>query len=182
MVFNLSIIFTFQVLCGLLYRQIGLLVAVFMAGIASGSLLMTARLRKPRKEPFLFLQSELAVILFSLLLPYLFFALAGRFQETSTGALFQAVFWSASFLSGILTGLQFPLATKIYLDHSSTKGTIGRTAGLIYGVDLLGGFFGGLLGGVLFLPVLGLKETCFLMAIIKMSSFLLFFVFTRTHK
>ena len=60
-----------------------------------------------------------------------------------------------------------------------TKQALGRTAGLIYGVDLLGGFLGGLLGGVLFLPVLGLKETCWMVAMMKISSLLLFFIFTR---
>ena len=34
MIFNLPIIFTFQTLYGYLYHQIGLLVAVFMMGIA----------------------------------------------------------------------------------------------------------------------------------------------------
>jgi len=53
---------------------------------------------------------------------------------------------------------------------------------LIYGADLLGGFFGGLFGGVFFLPILGLKETCFMMGMLKISSFLLSAVFTRVGK
>jgi spermidine synthase len=53
---------------------------------------------------------------------------------------------------------------------------------LLYGADLLGGFFGGLFGGVLLLPILGLKESCFTMAIIKGSSFILFLLFTKLRK
>jgi len=84
-----------------------------------------------------------------------------------------------SFLCGALVGLQFPLAAKIYLRFSSREGTLGQTAGLLYGADLFGGFFGGLFGGILFLPILGLKESCFMMAVIKGSSFILFLLFTK---
>ncbi len=79
-------------------------------------------------------------------------------------------------------GLQFPLGVKIYFDHFATRATVGRAAGLIYGADLLGGFFGGLLGGVLFLPVLGLKQTCLMTAMAKATSFLLFLVFVRNAR
>ena len=87
-----------------------------------------------------------------------------------------------SFFSGLLLGLQFPLASKIYLGTLSREGGFGQTAGLLYGADLLGGFFGGLFGGVLLLPILGLKASCFMMAMIKGSSFLLFLLFTRVRK
>ena len=87
-----------------------------------------------------------------------------------------------SFLSGLFIGLQFPLANKIYLSSLSEKGRLGKTAGLLYGADLLGGFFGGLSGGILLLPIVGLKETCFIMGMLKISSFLLFFLFTRVRK
>jgi spermidine synthase len=62
------------------------------------------------------------------------------------------------------------------------EGILGKTAGLLYGADLFGGFFGGLLGGVLLLPILGLRESCFMMAIIKISSALLFLLFTKIQK
>ena len=104
----------------------------------------------------------MGIILFSLLLPWVFFALA-PLQQSAT-VLFEALFWITSFGAGILLGLQFPLATKIYLHAMPAEATIGTAAGLIYGVDLLGGFVGGLFGGILLLPVLGLRQTCLLMA------------------
>jgi spermidine synthase len=182
MIFNLAIIFTFQTLYGYLYHQIGVLVAIFMMGIAAGSFFIIRRLNRIRNKSLLLLGTELGIILFSLALPFLFFAFARSLQGGSRGPRFEVVFWATSFLSGLFMGLQFPLATKIYLHDSSTKGSLGHAAGLIYGADLVGGFFGGLFGGVLLLPILGLKETCFLMALIKMSSFLLFFVFTKIKK
>jgi hypothetical protein len=53
------------------------------------------------------------------------------------------------------------------------------TAGLLYGADLLGGFLGGLFGGILLLPILGLRESCFVMGLIKLSSLALFLIFIK---
>ena len=50
MIFNLSIIFTFQTCYGYVYHEIGILVAIFMTGIALGSLFMTGRLKKEPSE------------------------------------------------------------------------------------------------------------------------------------
>jgi hypothetical protein len=37
-------------------------------------------------------------------------------------------------------------------------------------------------GGILLLPVVGLKETCFIMAMLKISSGLLFLLFMRSKR
>ena len=182
MIFDLAIIFTFQTLYGYLYYQIGLIVTIFMAGIAVSSLYITQRLDKIKRPISLFLTSELCIIFFSLLLPFVFFVPSRYLEKTSIYILLYAVFLTMSFLSGVLVGLQFPLATKIYLATPSRRGTFSQTAGLLYGADLLGGFFGGLFGGVLLLPILGLKESCFTMAIIKGSSFILFLLFAKLRK
>lgn len=182
MIFDLAIIFTFQTLYGYLYYQIGLIVTIFMAGIAVSSLYITQHLDKIKRPVPLFLTSELCIIFFSLLLPFVFFVLSRYLEKTSVYILLYAAFLTMSFLSGVLVGLEFPLATKIYLATSSRGRTFSQTAGLLYGADLLGGFFGGLFGGVLLLPILGLKESCSTMAIIKMSSLLLLLLFTKLKK
>jgi spermidine synthase len=179
MMLDLAIIFTFQALYGYLYHQIGLLITVFMAGIALGGLFITRRLDRIETGNALFLWTELSIILFSLLLPYVLTLPSHHLEKTSVYILLYATFLLMSFLCGILVGIQFPLATKNYLRSHSGKERVGRTAGLLYGADLFGGFFGGLIGGVLLLPVLGLQESCFLTAIIKGSSFLLFLLFLK---
>jgi spermidine synthase len=122
------------------------------------------------------------MILFSFLFPYIF-AIPIHYLEKATSSLpIYLVFLTMSFLSGAWIGLQFPLATKIYLSAPSKERLFGHTAGLLYGADLSGGFLGGLLGGILLLPILGLKESCFMMAMIKMSSLTLLLIFTKIHK
>ena len=182
MMLHLAIIFTFQTLYGYLYHQIGLIITIFMVGIALSSFFITQRLDKIEKGYTLFLWTELSIILFSLLLPFVFSIPSHHLEKTSVYVLLYATFLIMSFLCGILVGFQFPLATKIYLKTHSGDGRIGHTAGLLYGADLFGGFFGGLFGGVLLFPVLGLKESCFMMAIIKMSSLTLILIFLKIYK
>ena len=182
MIFSLALIFTFQTFYGYLYHQIGLLVAVFMAGIASGSFFITNRFDRMKNDFLLFLNTEIAIILFSILFPFVFLMPSQYLENRIVYLILYGAVLVMSFLSGMFTGIQFPLAVKIYLDNPSRKGKLGQTAGLLYGADLFGGFFGGLLGGVFLLPLLGLKETCFMMALIKISSGLPFFLFMKIQK
>jgi len=182
MIFSLALIFTFQTFYGFLYHQIGLLVAIFMAGIASGSFFITNLFDRMKNDSLLFVKTEIAIILFSILLPFAFLTPSHHLEDKVVYVILYGAILIMSFLSGMFTGIQFPLAVKIYLDNPSRKGKLGQTAGLLYGADLFGGFFGGLLGGVFLLPLLGLKETCFMMAMIKISSGLLFFLFMKIQK
>jgi spermidine synthase len=182
MIFNLAIIFAFQTLYGYLYHQIGLLIAIFMFGIASGSLLITKCLDRIKKDSLLFLKTEMAIILFSILFPFVFLIPSHNLENKIIYFILYGAVLIMSFLSGMSIGLQFPLANKIYLSSYTGKGMLGETAGLLYAADLLGGFFGGLSGGILLLPILGLKETCFIMAMLKISSGLLFLLFMRSKR
>jgi spermidine synthase len=86
-----------------------------------------------------------------------------------TGAFFfKMLFLILSFTSGFLTGSQFPLANTLYLQKS---GSLSETAGWLYAADLLGGWFGGIAGAVVLLPVLGLTGTCLTVALLKLTSF-----------
>ncbi len=180
MILDLAIIFTFQTLYGYLYYQIGLLITIFMAGVALGSLYISRRLQRIKRDCRLFLVTELMLVAFAVLLPWVFLIPADHLHKPAVYVLLYGAFLAVSFLCGALIGLQFPLAAKIYLRSSAPGNSFGQTAGLIYGADLLGGFFGGLMGGVLLLPLLGLQETCLLLAIIKGGSFLAFLLSCRT--
>jgi spermidine synthase len=182
MIFNLAIIFTFQTFYGYLYHQIGLLIAVFMFGVALSSFYTTQYLERIERDSHLFLKVEIVIILFSFLFPFVFLIPSQSFERTALSLLIFPVFLIMSFFSGAWIGLQFPLASKIYLALPGKEGTLGHTAGLLYGADLLGGFLGGLFGGILLLPILGLKQSCFLMAMIKISSVTLLLIFIKTQR
>jgi spermidine synthase len=85
------------------------------------------------------------------------------------------------FLCGMLTGFQYPLGNSLYLQRSTevreteVKSTdVSRTAGLLYALDLAGGWAGGVAGGVALLPVLGLTGTCVTVGLLKLAGFAVF--------
>jgi spermidine synthase len=182
MIFNLAVIFTFQTFYGYLYHQIGLLIAVFMGGVALSSFYMTRYLDRIESDAHLFLKIEIRIIIFSFLFPFVFSIPSQYVEKTAISLLVYPLFLIMSFFSGACIGLQFPLASKLYLALPQKEGSLGHTAGLLYAADLLGGFIGGLFGGILLLPILGLRESCFMMGLIKMSSLALLLIFIKVHK
>jgi predicted membrane-bound spermidine synthase len=144
--------------------------------------MITRYLDRIKKDDRFFLATELSFILFALLLPFVLTIPAHHLEKTAVYVLLYGTFLLMSFICGILVGLQFPLATNIYLNMHSEGTKVGHTAGLLYGADLLGGFFGGLFGGILLFPILGLKGSCFIIGMIKISSGILFFLFTKLKK
>jgi len=168
MIFDLMVIFAFQSIHGHVFSWIGLLVASFMAGAACGAMLITEVLTRMKNCLQLFIGTELAMICFSVGCPFLF--LAVHEYLGSPGAFsFRMLFLVVSFVCGLLIGSQFPLANKLYLGNSAD---FSKTAGLLYAADLLGGWFGGIMGAVVLLPVLGLVGTGITVGLLKLTSFI----------
>ncbi len=167
MVFELGLIFAFQALYGYVFGWIGLLVSFFMVGSAGGSLWTIRRLRGIRKDLLSFVGLELALITFSSVLPFILIILSPYLGTT----LLELLFLFLSFFSGFLVGAQFPLANKIYLERF--RHSLSGTAGLLYGGDLLGGWIGGIMGGVMLLPILGFLGTCLVVMGLKISSLII---------
>ncbi len=197
MIFDLGLIFAFQILYGYVYHWIGLLITAFMVGVAAGSLWMTSFLERIKRGFAGFIRLELAIILFSGILPLIFL----KFSP------YLLIFLILSFISGLLVGAEFPLANKLqlhphpslphpgggsksfsssphcFVSRSKTVGedyrrgegrsTLSGTAGTLYASDLLGGWIGGILGGVVLLSVLGLLGTCMVVVMLKVSSLLI---------
>ena len=170
MLSSLILIFSFQIFYGYLYHKIGILISIFMAGIAAGSFFMTNLIKKPKTDASLFLKLEVSLILFSFLMALVI----TRFSESMPYA--SLIFAALFFISGLLVGLELPLAGKIYLRE---KEKVGEVSGLLYAADLLGSWFAGILGGIIFLPILGVFGACMVIVMFKLSSLLLLFVFRQ---
>jgi spermidine synthase len=181
MVFQLILLFGFQIVYGFVFYEIGILITAFMAGLAIGGILTAAWPRHSRRELGIFLKIEFGIILLAILLLFFFHYLEAGVHVKPVAVRF--AFLILLLISGFLTGMEFPLANRIYLKQtdyfSFRRDNLGKTVGLLYCVDLLGGWVGGVLGGFLLIPTLGITQGCLALAILKAASFLLLLTFPR---
>jgi predicted membrane-bound spermidine synthase len=123
-----------------------------MVGLALGSLTMS---RYPRGQAsllktLLLVQAALGVFCLTLI-PAIAY-LQGRSDTSLRHLLNRETLSLVSLVAGFLGGAHFPLANRLLL---SQREQVGRTAGRLYAVDLLGSALGALLIGVGLIPVVG---------------------------
>lgn len=162
MLTSLILIFAFQIWHGYLYHQLGLLVSVFMAGTAAGSLWAGRVAGEPRKNLRLFLGTEIFAAAFAVGLALFFTGKAGPVSGYPS-----FIFMPLFFASGLPVGIQFSLAAGLYLKKG---GRMGEAVGVLYFCDLLGAWLAGIVTGIVFLPVMGLFNTCMVAVVFKLSS------------
>lgn len=169
----------FQALCGSLYYQLGIIVTVFMAGLAVGAACANRR-DATNAESALPLKDSasaasrrlsvhvrlfslaLGVALFAALLP-LVLRFLGSIRPFSTSDLgVQAVINFLTFALAALVGAQFPVANRV------EGGNPGVAASRIYTADFLGASVGALLASAWLIPVLGVTKMCWLAAALNL--------------
>ncbi len=149
MTFMLSILLSYQASYGYVYEMFGLLAAIFMVGTACGTYVM----RGTGIRGLLFLEPGAA---FLALISPLFF---GK----------EVLFYVLSFSTGMITGCAFAVVSFSVRDTAA--------GGRLYAFDLAGSFIGAFLTAIVFIPVLGIRESLLLVAGIKIiSAFLIFFI------
>jgi len=164
MLLELVLIMAWQILQGAMYQALALLITAFMVGLALGSWLANGRLERGDDARRLFLRGEAGMVLAALLVaavPALLSRAAALPTALSAGLLLLLA------LVGVLVGGQFPLA--VCLAEQGDRTTHSAT-GAVYGADLLGACLGGMVGGALLLPALGMIPACLVVVILKLGS------------
>jgi len=170
MLLELMLILVFQISSGVMFQAIALLIALFMGGVCSGSLVATARPQADRRS---LIAGEAGLFLLATALLCLFLTEGVKPLPTPPLAAGVALLL---FAAGFFAGLQFPAAVRI------CRGVAGDgAAGRIYAADLLGGWIGGLAGGVL-LPFAGFGPCCAVLAAVKLSGLLMLLFRRETGK
>ena len=150
------ILYGYQTQLGFVYRDISILVGVFMLGLAGGAWTVNRVVRQPARW-LLRLEALQAGLL--LVLPWLVGLIGG-------------VSWLYMLLggvAGILTGAEFPVACRIGLGAGGRSGTV---ASLFDACDHGGSVVGAATTGLVLMPVLGLTGSAALLACIKVASLL----------
>jgi spermidine synthase len=147
------LLLSFQVICGTMFLALGLIIALFMAGLALGAILVP-RLY-PEAKPAHYIHLQLTLALFALGFPFVvqavgLLSLPAAFTWILIGLLTLAV--------SILTGLEFSVVSAL------RSADPVRAASRNYATDLVGSSAGALLTALLLLPFLGLTGTGLVLA------------------
>ncbi|MFH1655740.1 MAG: hypothetical protein ABH954_03930 [Candidatus Omnitrophota bacterium] len=168
--FQLILILGFQVIFGFLYYWIGILTSAFMVGLTLGAGLINNQLEKIKNDLSVFFKFELLILVFALLLPLVLKFTSFLQHYNIAGFITQGLFLASSIIAGILVGLEFPLANKIYWKK---KEMISHTGGALYASDLIGACVGAVLIPIAFIPIIGIFKTCIMIMLLKLSSLII---------
>ncbi|MHC5036228.1 MAG: fused MFS/spermidine synthase [Planctomycetota bacterium] len=173
MAFQIILVFSFQSLYGFVYEMIGLITAIFMGGLALGAA-ATHRGVKEKADTRILAVVQMAVALFACLMAVGLPAFAGLRSPAAIFLLFSGM----TFLAGLMSGADFPLATSGFLALSRRP---ERAAGFIYGVELLGGCIGAALTSAVVIPVLGIVPSALCAGALNGTAFGILRLSRRPH-
>ena len=170
MALQILLLLAFQSVYGYVYKEMAMLIGMFMAGIALGSWLRILRMRKGREE-LLLRAVAMNQLLLAISAPLLLVAVSLLARSSAGGAVSIApfVFPGLALLCAMPGGYQFPLAAKIYLrEYEASSG-----AGTLYALDLVGGCGGALLLAGFLIPLFGFWPVACLAAAVSLAPALL---------
>jgi len=146
--FEILLLFSFQTFYGNIYSAIGLIVAIFMGGLAIGSLIGN-RMLITKKH---YLSAQMHLFAYALLYP-IFWGLQNGIGSIFGGLL---LFGMSTLVLSAIAGFQYVAGTKILQDKFT------QTAPMLYSVDLIGTALGTVVISVVLLPLAGILNSCFI--------------------
>ena len=145
---EMLLLISFQVLYGYVYLATGMIITIFMAGLAAGAWYGQRRVKNAAMAHFIGIQG--AVALFSLCLPLILMLV----KDHAIGDVFiHALFALLTFTIALFIGFEFWVASRL------REGTVSAVASELYSVDLVGSALGAFLVSTVFLPLLGVAKT-----------------------
>jgi spermidine synthase len=167
-IFEVSIIIIYQIFYGYVYSKIGLFLTLFMLGLFAGALYIDKRKSETGIRNLVWLQAlQLFLIAFILLI------ISNFFRSWLNPQLLELILGGMIFFSGFIGGAIFTCANQLFLQ---TKQEI--KAGTGYAIDLFGSAFSSILISAIFIPLLGISLTLWL--IFLMNFILLGFLYLST--
>ncbi|MDP4281903.1 MAG: hypothetical protein Q8867_07095 [Bacteroidota bacterium] len=159
---ELLLMISFQVIYGYLYQVAGVIIMLFMAGLALGAYFA----RKVYKDASVgnYLHIQITMALYCLGFPFIILGL-------DIPGIPEGMIWGGlgllTLLVSLLTGFEFYLASEL------RKQSYSKVISENYSADLFGSAFGALLTGILFFPLMGIIKTGLILAGINMISAIL---------
>ena len=171
----------FQNFYGYVYSHIALVVAMYMAGVAAGSLYYSRRSFPPYRRAWRnLLLLDAALCLGCVALPGVLSLLARMPASPAGLAATEWIILAVLCVVGVAGGMAVPLAAGLYrlgrrrvreqTDAGPSQAATGKVAGAVDAADCFGGALGGLAAGLVLLPLLGWTTTCVLLALLKSAA------------
>jgi spermidine synthase len=164
--FQVVVMLAFQVLYGYVYYKLSVILTSFMIGLVFGSWAMSRWMGGLGDKLKTYVWIQVSICFYPLFLASVIALLSKVTGHKFGSPIVQAAFLFLPIVAGFIGGVQFPLANDIIL---SRVPLVGRTVGLLYGVDLLGSCLGAFLTGLLLIPLFGIYGTCLLTASLNFS-------------
>ncbi|MDH5662541.1 MAG: fused MFS/spermidine synthase, partial [Elusimicrobiota bacterium] len=168
--FQVVTLLSFQIIYGYVYYKLSIILTSFMIGLIFGGWWATRTIEKGRGNFLNFIQAQIFICIYPLILPIIFLGFAGSSGKINAYLGSNLILPFLPVIAGFIGGFQFPLANKLYLQ---SKGGLVRAAGLTYGLDLFGSCLGALLVSVFLLPILGIPLVCLMVAFLNVISLVL---------
>jgi len=175
MALEIILLFAFQNIYGYIYQKVGLVVALFMLGLSLGGYFMNQLIsEKDRHWIRMLIIIEFLICIYSLSLPYIITLLSSYTSGSASITISpEYLFMILVAGAGMLTGLEFPLVSRIFINHEG----VGTVAGWVDSFDHLGACFGALLTGTILVPLLGTYQCCIFTGALNLMSGLLLLIY-----
>lgn len=159
MVLQVIFLLSFQIVAGFVYRQLALIIAFFMTGLAAGAGWISRQNFSPSntiaaRARFIRVQALVCALPLGLmlLLPLLQREILNYFSLAAMGWLFSGL----SLITGILGGAHFAIAVNVMAGSGAALEKIG---GGFYALDLAGAAAGVLMATLFIIPIFGIMNT-----------------------
>ncbi len=146
----------FQILYGYVYHRVGVIVTMFMLGLAVGSFAMNRML--PRRSRHDLVRLVFGMALYAGLLPFLLIGLGHLGSGIVSSVSANVAIPLLTLILAAFVGMEFPLAGKV--DFGGTASTAAR----LYTADFVGACLGALLVSTILIPLIGVVWVCLLVA------------------
>ena len=173
MTMQVALLFSFQSIYGFIYETVGLIVALFMFGLALGAFFTQRYVAdKTNLNTLALVQLLMALLacLMAFILPW-----AGAIPSSATVL---TLFSTLTFAAGLINGMDFPLATACSMAQT---GKAEQSAGKIYGMELMGACVGAAAASAVVAPVLGIAACFYLAAAANGTAFLTLLISRSSH-
>jgi len=173
MALQIALLFSFQSIYGFVYEMVGLIVAMFMGGLALGTL-FTHRYVADKANLNTLAGVQLLIALVASLIAVV---LPGAAAVQSSAIVF-LLFSTLTFVAGVINGVDFPLAAACCMALSRRA---EKSAGTVYGVELFGACVGAALASAVVAPMLGIIACCLLAGIANGTAFAVLLICRRSY-